>query len=59
MFNAYCYNPVFFIIILSYFIFYKNNTKMMMKNKWKNEWRIIWNLGQDSINWKFGDLIKL
>jgi hypothetical protein len=28
------------------------------KTKW-NEWRIHWNLGQDNINWKFGDLIKL
>ena len=25
----------------------------------KNEWRINWNLGQDNINWKFWDLIKL
>ena len=32
-----------------------------MIKKWneKNEWRINWNLGQDNINWKFRDLIKL
>jgi len=33
------------------------------KNEWnktkQNEWRINWNLGQDNINWKFRDLIKL
>jgi len=35
--------------------------------KWKkkkeketmNEWKINWNLGQDNINWKIGDLIQL
>jgi len=37
--------------------------KKEKKNEWnktkQNEWRINWNLGQDNINWKFRDLIKL
>jgi hypothetical protein len=37
----------------------KKEKEQWMNWKKRYEWRINWNLGQDNINWKIGDLIKL
>jgi hypothetical protein len=36
----------------------KKKKQWMNWKKW-DEWKINWNLGQDNINWKIGDLIQL